>query len=259
MRQAEPGLRLAAFVSASGSAGTLGAGDYLKESYGAKIVAVEALECPTMLANGFGEHNIQGIGDKHIPLIHNVMNTDFVAGISDRATDQLSVLFATRAGIEHLREREGVPEAAIEALPAFGLSSICNVLAAVKTAKYLGLGPEDVIVTVATDGAEMYESERQRITARDFPAGFDARDAAEVFGRWMLAAGTSNLLETTLADRERIFNLGYFTWVEQQGVSLADFEARRDQQFWTGLRDLLPAWDAMIEEFNSRTGLVGGR
>ncbi len=259
MREAEPGLRLAAFVSASGSAGTLAAGDYLKERYDARIVAVEALECPTMLANGFGEHNIQGIGDKHIPLIHNVMNTDFVAGISDRATDQLSVLFATRAGIEHLREREGVPEAAIEALPAFGLSSICNVLAAVKTAKYLGLGPDDVIITVATDGAEMYESERQRICARDFPDGFDARDAAEVFGRWMLAAGTDHLLETTLADRDRIFNLGYFTWVEQQGVSLADFEARRDQRFWTGLRDLLPAWDEMIEEFNGRTGVAGGR
>ena len=139
------------------------------------------------------------------------------------------------------------------------MSSICNILAAVKTAKYLGLGPDDMIVTVATDGAEMYESERRRISARDFPDGFDARDAAEVFGRWVLAAGTSDLLETTLADRERIFNLGYFTWVEQQGVSLADFEARRDQQFWTGLRDLLPAWDAMIEEFNGRTGLAGGR
>ena len=232
MRQADPGLRLAAFVSASGSAGTLGAGDYLKDRYDSKIVAVEALECPTMLANGFGDHNIQGIGDKHIPLIHNVMNTDFVAGISDRATDQLSLLFATGTGLEHLRARRGVPEAAIEALPAFGLSSICNVLAAVKTAKYLSLGPDDVVITVATDGAEMYESERQRITARDFPEGFDARDAAEVFGRWLLAAGTDNLLETTLADRERIFNLGYFTWVEQQGVSLADFQARRDQRFW---------------------------
>jgi hypothetical protein len=115
-----------------------------------------------------------------------------------------------------------------------------------------------VVITVATDGAEMYESERQRITARDFPGGFGARDAAEVFGRWLLAAGTDNLLETTLADRERIFNLGYFTWVEQQGVSLADFQARRDQRFWAGLRDLLPAWDAMIGEFNDRTGLAGG-
>jgi len=251
-----PGLRLRAFVSASGSAGTLGAGDYLKERHGAKIVAVEALECPTMLANGFGEHNIQGIGDKHIPLIHNVLNTDLVAGISDRATDQLSVLFAAREGVEYLRTRRRVPEPVLQELPAFGLSSICNILAAVKTAKYLRLGPDDVIITVATDGAGMYGSERERIAARDFPDGFARADAAGVFGRWMLGTGPDDLLETTLADRNRIFNLGYYTWVEQQGVSLADFEARRDQRFWTGLRDLLPAWDAMIAEFNERTGLA---
>jgi cysteine synthase len=253
-----PGLRLRAFASASGSAGTLGAGDYLKERYGSKIVAAEALECPTMLANGFGEHNIQGIGDKHIPLIHNVMNTDLVAGISDRATDQLSVLFADGAGLEYLRVRRRVPEPVLRSLPAFGLSGICNILAAVKVAKYLRLGPDDVVMTVATDGAGMYGSERERIAARDFPGGFEMADAAEVFGRWMLAAGTDNLLETTLADRNRIFNLGYYTWVEQQGVSLSDFEARRDQRFWVGLRDLLPAWDAMITEFNERTGLAAG-
>jgi cysteine synthase len=256
---AEPGLRLRAFVSASGSAGTLGAGDYLKERHGAKIVAVEAMECPTMLANGFGEHNIQGIGDKHIPLIHNVLNTDLVAGISDRATDQLSVLFAAREGVEFLRTGRQVPEQVLRDLPAFGLSSICNILAAVKTAKYLRLGPDDVIITVATDGAGMYGSERERIAARDFPDGFARADAAGVFGRWMLGIGPDDLLETTLADRNRIFNLGYYTWVEQQGVSLADFEARRDQRFWTGLRDLLPAWDAMITEFNERTGLAVAR
>jgi cysteine synthase len=259
MAETEPGLRLRAFTSASGSAGTLGAGDYLKERYGTKIVAVEAVECPTMLANGYGEHNIQGIGDKHIPLIHNVMNTDLVAGVSDRATDQLSVLFSSLDGIEYLRARRQVPQAVLEALSAFGLSSICNMLAAVKTAKYLRLGPDDVVITVATDGAGMYRSERERIAARDFPDGFGSLDAAEVFGRWMLAAGTDYLLETTLADRDRIFNLGYYTWVEQQGVSLTDFEARRDQQFWTGLRDLLPTWDVMIGEFNERTGLAAAR
>ncbi|MGH3257749.1 MAG: pyridoxal-phosphate dependent enzyme [Streptosporangiaceae bacterium] len=256
MTEAEPGLRLRAFASASGSAGTLAAGDYLKEEYGAKVVAAEALQCPTLLGNGFGAHNIQGIGDKHIPLIHNVMNTDLVVGISDRATDQLSVLFADADGLEYLRVRRRVPEPVLAFLPAFGLSSVCNILAAVKVAKYLRLGPDDVVMTVATDGAAMYGSERERISARDFPAGFGALDAAEVFGRWMLGLGTDDLLETTLADRNRIFNLGYYTWVEQQGVSLADFEARRDQRFWVGLRDLLPAWDAMIEEFNGRTGLA---
>ena len=93
-----PGLRLRAFVSATGSAGTIAAGDYLKERFGSLIVAVEALECPTLLCNGFGEHNIQGIGDKHIPLIHNVMNTDVALAVSDRATDRLGVLFGTDAG-----------------------------------------------------------------------------------------------------------------------------------------------------------------
>ena len=135
----EPALRLRAFVSATGSAGTLGAGDYLKEHYGARIVAVEALECPTMLYNGFGEHNIQGIGDKHMPLIHNVMNTDVAVAVSDRATDQLVVLFNDPAGhalLRGARRRRGV----IAALPHFGLSSICNVVAAIKTAKALGLG-----------------------------------------------------------------------------------------------------------------------
>ena len=156
----DSGLRLAAFVSATGSAGTIGAGDRLKDTFGSRIVAVEALECPTMLENGFGEHNIQGIGDKHIPLIHNVMNTDVVVGISDRATDELDVLFNTDAGQSFLVRRKGVPDHIIEALPHFGFSSTCNVLAAIKTARLLGYGPDDAIVTVATDGGSMYPSER---------------------------------------------------------------------------------------------------
>jgi cysteine synthase len=249
------GLRLRAFVSASGSAGTLGTGDRLKDDYGARIVAVEALECPTMLYNGFGEHNIQGIGDKHIPLIHNVYNTDFVTAVSDQATDHLALVFSSPAGLAYLAERRNVPEAVLGVLGSFGLSSICNVVAAVKTAKYLDLGPSDVVATVATDGAEMYGSERAKITARDFPGGFDSVAAGEAFGRWMLAAGTDHLLETTKRDRERIFNLGYFTWVEQQGLSIEDFVARRDASFWSALRGKLPVWDEMIKEFNARSGV----
>ena len=148
-----------------------------------------------------------------------------------------------------------MPEATIAGLPSFGLSSICNVLAAVKTAKYLRLGPDDVVATVATDGARMYASERERIAARDYPGGFDEVAAGEAFGRWMLAAGTDDLLETTLRDRERIFNLGYFTWVEQQGVPLDEFEARRRPAFWTETRAILPVWDGLIEEFNARVGV----
>jgi cysteine synthase len=256
LRDSDPGLRLRAFVSASGSAGTLGAGDHLKEAYGAAIVAVEALECPTMLRNGFGEHNIQGIGDKHIPLIHHVHNTDVVVAVTDRATDQLSVLLSDPVGLAYLADRHGVPDATIAALPSFGLSSICNVVAAVKLAKHLELGSDDVIVTVATDGAQMYESERELILARDFADGFDEAAAAGVFGRWMLGADTGDLLETTTRDRERIFDLGYYTWVEQRGTSIEDFVARREPAFWTGLRSRLEAWDELIVDFNARTGVV---
>jgi cysteine synthase len=256
LQRDNPSLRLRAFVSASGSAGTLGAGDHLKAVYGAHIVAAEALECPTMLANGFGEHNIQGIGDKHIPLIHNVMNTDLVTAVSDEATDRLAVLFGTTVGRDYLRTRRHVPEETLVALDSFGLSSICNIVAAVKTAKHLRLGADDVIVTVATDGAEMYDSERQRIAARDYPDGFDEVDAGEAFGRWMLGATTDHLVEATQVVRERIFNLGYFTWVEQQGVPIADFTARRDQSFWERLQEVVPIWDERIAEFNERTGLL---
>jgi cysteine synthase A len=256
LRATDPGLRLRAFTSASGSAGTLGAGDYLKENYGALVVAVEALECPTMVSNGFGEHNIQGIGDKHIPLIHNVMNTDVAVAVSDVATDQLLILFNTQAGRQYLTGRRKVPANVVEGLSALGLSSICNVLAAIKTAKEFRLGSQDVVLTVATDGAAMYGSEVERLSAEHYPEGFDAVTAGEAFGRNVLGATTDHLLELTQRERERIFNLGYFTWVEQQGVELEDFVLRRDQQFWKGLRQLIPVWDGLIEEFNARTGVL---
>jgi cysteine synthase A len=214
-------------------------------------VAVEALECPTMLANGFGEHNIQGIGDKHVPLIHNVMATDLVVAVSDRATDALLVLFNTAVGRDYLVRRRGVPPETVEALGALGASSICNVLAAIKVARHQHLGPDDAILTVATDGAAMYGTEIERIAARDFPAGFDAVAAGETFGAYLQAAAEDHVLEATRADRDRIFNLGYFTWVEQQGVPLDEFEARRDQRFWTETREIVHRWDELIEDFNA--------
>ncbi len=252
-----PGARLRAYVSATGSAGTLAAGDYLKERFGTQLVAVEALECPTLLYNGFGEHNIQGIGDKHVPLIHNVMNTDFVVGVSDQATDGLDLVFNSDAGREYLASRRGVPQAAIAELGRFGFSSICNVQAAIKTARYLDLDENDVVMTVATDGAELYVSERDKqLTARG--GAFDAVSAAEIVGQHLLGAGVDHLQELSHVDRERIFNLGYFTWVEQQGISIEDFTARKSQHFWEGLRELVPAWDHGIAEFNRRTGVAHG-
>jgi cysteine synthase A len=249
-----PELRLRAFVSATGSAGTIGAGDYLKEAYGSLTVACEALECPTMLYNGFGEHNIQGIGDKHIPLIHNVLATDVALAVSDSATDQLGVLFSSEAGRTYLAGRRAVPVRVVEELRSLGLSSICNVLGAIKTARYYGMGPDDVIVTVATDGAAMYGTERELALEKYFPDGFDAVSAGEAFGQHLLGAGTDHLLELTLPERERIFNLGYYTWVEQQGVSIDAFESRRDQAFWRGIRTVVSDWDALIDELNARVG-----
>ncbi len=254
MYEADPGLRLAAFTSATGSAGTIGAGDYLKERHGSLTVAAEALECPTLLRNGYGEHNIQGIGDKHVPLIHNVMATDIVVGISDQATDHLFLLFNTDAGRAQLRDRMGVPEETIAALASFGFSSICNVLTAIKVAHQQQLGPRDVLATVATDGAEMYASEVARLTARDFPAGFDAAAAGEVRAACLDAIDTADMLECRREDRERIFNLGYYTWVEQQGVPLDEFEARRSPDFWAEMRDVVQEWDAMIGTFNAEVG-----
>ena len=256
MQEQEPNLRLRAFTSATGSAGTIGAGDFLKEKTGSLTVAVEALECPTMLSNGFGEHNIQGIGDKHIPLIHNVMATDVALAISDRATDQLGILFNTEVGHAYLAERRGVPQQTIDDLSALGLSSICNVLAAIKTAKYYEMGSDDVIVTVATDGAALYHSEKAMALARDFAGGFDDVAAGEVFGEHLLGATTDHLLELSREDRERIFNLGYFTWVEQQDVPIEEFRVRKDQKFWTYMRTIVTDWDRLIDEFNARTGVL---
>ena len=250
-----PDLALRAFVSATGSAGTLAAGDYLKDRYGTLIAAAEALECPTMLENGFGEHNIQGIGDKHIPLIHNVMNTDIVVDVSDRATDQLGVVFNTREGREYLASERRIDERLLHQLSSFGLSSICNVVAAIKIAKRLDLGPNDAIVTVATDGAEMYATERQKAIRRYFGGHFDRTKAVEAFAEHALGAADDHLLELTDQDRRRIFNLGYFTWVEQQGITFEEFTARRDQGFWRDLRSRLPLWDEMIGEFNREVGV----
>ena len=176
----DSGGNLAAYVSASGSAGTLAAGDYLKDAQGAKIVAVEALECPTMLYNGFGEHNIQGIGDKHIPLIHNVTNTDLVVGVSDDSTNRLDIMFNTPAGKRVLAER-GMDPMLVDMLVDFGYSSIANTLAAITAAKAMNLGSDDVVMSVATDGSDLYNSDRERIMSEYYGGGFEDAEANDVF------------------------------------------------------------------------------
>ena len=244
-------LKARAYVSASGSAGTLAAGDYLKGALGSQICVVEALECPTLLYNGYGEHNIQGIGDKHVPLIHNVMNTDFVIGVSDAASDNLNLLFNTTVGRRYLAQRAGLGQESLASLGDLGLSSIANILGAIKYAKYMGLGASDVVLTIATDGADMYATELVH-TEQGLPGGQCSElTAAEIYGRWLLGAATDHTIELDRAGRERMFNLGYYTWVEQQGVSLDDFDARRDQDHWDSLMGLVDVWDRMIDTFNT--------
>ena len=167
------------------------------------------------------------------------------------------LLFNDPVGHAFLRERRGVPEEILAALRSFGLSSICNVVAAIKTARRLGLGPDDVVMTVATDGAPLYESEIPRILGDRFDGDFDECAAASAFGQWILGADGEHLLELQHKDRARIFNLGYFTWVEQRGVSLADFEARREPAFWQGLLRLPSVWDELIGELNARVAAGG--
>jgi cysteine synthase A len=251
LKRAHPEYRLAAFVSATGSAGTIAAGDRLKAAHGSKIVAVEAVECPTMFCNGFGEHNIQGIGDKHIPLIHNVMNTDVVVGISDATTDSLNLLFGSEKRQRYLTARRKIDADIVRSFEHVGIPGLANIVAAIKQAKHFDYGPNDVIMTVATDSAALYRSERDSYLARRYPDGFDEIHAGEIFGRGVDGIADDHLLELRYLDRKRIFNLGYYMWVEQQGVSLDDFERRRGQDFWRSVVDSIPAWDQLVDTFNA--------
>lgn len=256
LKKACPARRLKAFVSASGSAGTLAAGDRLKEKHNSLICAVEAVECPTMLNNGYGEHNIQGIGDKHIPLIHNVMNSNIVVGVSDRATDSLNLLFHNDAGRRYLTNRRKIDPAIVASFDDIGISGLANIVGAIKLAKHYDLDADDVLMTVATDSAALYESEHRAFLQRRYPDGFDEVNAAEIFSRYLEGAVDDHVLELTHTERNRIFNLGYYTWVEQQGVSIEDFERRRKQKFWQGLAAGLPAWDRIIDQFNAEVGVT---
>ena len=238
------------YVSASGSSGTLAAGDYLKENLNAKIAVVEAVECPTLLYNGYGEHNIQGIGDKHVPLIHNVMNSDYVVGVSDEATNNLNLLFNTSEGKEYLKKRKGFDVEFVDRLPEFGFSSIANIIASIKLAKKMKLTKDDAIITVATDGADLYETELAK-TKKHFSKRYDQITCAEIFAKNFEAITVDHTLELSQIDKERIFNLGYYTWVEQQGISLEEFENRRNQSFWDKHYTDMISLDEKIKEFNS--------
>ena len=245
----ETNLKAKAYVAASGSSGTLAAGDYLKNKLGISIAVVEPLECPTLFNNGYGEHNIQGIGDKHIPLIHNIMNNDYVITVSDKATDNLNLVFNTDIGKNYLIDQEGFSKEFVERLPEFGFSSIANIIASIKLAKFMNLGKDDAIITVATDGAELYLSELQK-TKDEFKEIYDANACKNIFKQYMKNISTDNMVQLSDRDRERIFNLGYYTWVEQQNIELSDFEIRKNQSFWDKKTEDFLKNDLLIDKFN---------
>jgi cysteine synthase len=212
-------LRAAAFVSATGSAGTIATGDYLKTKHpNLKIVATEALQCPTLLRNGFGDHRIEGIGDKHIPWVHNVRNTDAIAAIDDEDCMRILRLFNEPAGRKHLASL-GVKAKELESLPLLGISGICNLLAAIKTAKYFELGEQDVIFTVFTDSTELYGSRVEELNKER--GAYRAQNAVADFAGPLAHQSVNYFKELTYPERKAIHNLKYYTWVEQQGKTSA--------------------------------------
>jgi cysteine synthase len=253
-RIAGPRDRLAGWVGATGSAGTLAAGDYLKRQFqGCRITAAEALQCPTLLLAGFGAHRIEGIGDKHVPWIHNVRATDVVTAIDDEACMRLLRLFNEPAGHAELARR-GVGSAAIANLPLLGISSICNLLAAIKTARYFELDHNDMLLATFTDSVEMYRTRLAELTSER--GAYSERQAGLDFERCLAAATTDHMKELNYLDRKALHNLKYFTWVEQQGKSVEELNALWSTSFWEDLVAELPRWDAQIAAFNRETGVL---
>jgi cysteine synthase len=245
--------RLGAFVSATGSAGTIAAGDYLRTiAPHVRVVAAEALQCPTILQNGFGAHRIEGIGDKHIPWIHNVRNTNAVAAIDDEACMRLLRLFNEPAGTACLAD-QGVAADLIAALPCLGISCIANVLAAIKTARQFEFGPRDAVVTIATDSAGMYTSRLEELRAER--GAYTATHAACDLDHCLHGVTTDHFKELTFADQKAVHNLKYYTWVEQQGKEIADLQRLwDDQDLWPQLFAQVARWDELIAAFNAEAG-----
>lgn len=241
-------------ASATGSAGTIASGDYMKQLFPtSKIVASEALQCPTLLENGFGAHRIEGIGDKHVPWVHNVKNTDFVVAIDDNAVVNLARLFNEQAGRTFL-VKQGIPEAFIGNLDLLGFSGISNVLSAIKLAKYYEMGDNDIVLTVLTDSMELYGSRLAEMHA-EF-GEYKEINAAADFARYLQGVSTDHMIELSYIQRRRVHNLKYFTWVEQQGKTYEEIMAQWYQaDYWTSIQSQVDEIDALIKEYNAKVGL----
>ena len=243
------------FMSATGSAGTIACGDFLKKQFPAsKIVASEALQCPTLLRNGFGEHRIEGIGDKHVPWIHNVKNLDMVVAVDDEVPISIMRLFNEPAGKNYLAGK-GVSRQLLDMLDLLGISCIGNLVTAIKFARYYELGANDIVMTVLTDSMEMYASRLAELNREH--GEFTDTDAAAVYARHIEGVTIDNMEELTYYGRKRIHNLKYYTWVEQQGKTYEEIQRQwYDKDYWDSIPACAHQIDALIEEFNSRTGLL---
>jgi hypothetical protein len=217
-----------------------------------RIVAAEALQCPTLLENGFGSHRIEGIGDKHVPWIHNVRNTDLVTAVDDDAVVRLARLFNEPAGRAYL-SAQGVPEETVARLDLLGFSGIANVLSAVKAAKYFEWEADDIVATVLTDSMELYRSRLEDMRAAS--GEYTEKEAAADFARYLLGVSTDHLLELRQPDRRRIHNLKYFTWVEQQGKTAAELTSLWSAvDTWAAVQSQAGEIDERITEFNAEVG-----
>jgi len=242
-------------VSATGSAGTIASGDFMKQKFPySKIGASEALQCPTLLENGFGSHRIEGIGDKHVPWVHNSKNTDVVVAIDDTAVVNIARLFNEPAGCAYLASK-GVPASTISNLHLLGFSGISNVLSAIKMAKYYEMGENDIMLTVLTDSMELYGS-RIKEMHEEFGEYREA-DAAADFARYLQGQSTDNMLELRYTDRRRVHNLKYYTWVEQQGRTYEEIQAQwYDPNYWTDIQAQADEIDELIVAFNRDAGVL---
>ena len=238
-----------------GSAGTLGAGDYLRTKFPAiKIAAGEALQCPTLLYNGYGAHRIEGIGDKHVPWIHNMKNMDMVIGIDDNISINLMRLFNESTGLDFLKE-QGVDSAVVEELHLLGISGIANLSGAIKMAKYYEFNENDTVFTVGTDSMEMYGS--RLVEERQKHGNYSTQSAAVDFEAKLMGLDSEGVMELSYYDKKRMHNLKYFTWIEQQGKTVEELDEQwYDDSYWSKSFNQQEMWDDMITEFNEKTGLA---
>lgn len=250
LRLIDPNFRLSVYVSATGSAGTIAAGDYLRTKHPhVKVIATEAQQCPTLTNCGFGDHRIEGIGDKHVPWVHNVRNTDMIAAIDDEQCMSLLRLFNEDAGKKVL-EQQGVPPYVIAQLSLVGISGLCNLVAAIKAAKFYEMTSRDTIFLPLTDSMGLYGSRIEELRHEHGP--YTENLAGRHFARYIEGTNIDHLRELGYYDRKQLHNFKYFTWVEQQGRTADDLRTLWEPDFWTETFAQADEWDRLITEFNKR-------